>query len=115
MEIVCDVLQVLSEGTQKPTHILYKANLSWQVMTTSVDFLIKKGMVQEEKEGKRTIYTLTDQGRHVLGMYDTLRKMLAGMKDQVASGLVEAGSTKYPPAMETPLAKEPRQKVHYSF
>ena len=78
MEMVCDILGVLSEGPTKPTHILYKANMSWKVLSSYLDYLLLKGMVEKHgDEGKRIVYRLTDRGRSILQMYDGLRVSLA--------------------------------------
>ena len=79
MEMVCDILAVLSQGPTKPTHILYKANMSWKVLSTYLDYLLDRGMIEEDgDEGKRIVYRLTDKGRSILGMYDDLRASLLG-------------------------------------
>jgi predicted transcriptional regulator len=79
MEMVCDILGVLSQGPTKPTHILYKANMSWKVLSTYLDYLMTKGIIEKDgDEGKRTVYRLTEKGKSILAMYDDLRHSLAG-------------------------------------
>jgi predicted transcriptional regulator len=80
MEMVCDILKVVSEGPTKPTHILYKANMSWKVLSSYLDFLISSGMLDKEDQegGKRSVYRLTVKGRKVLRLYDGLRESLNG-------------------------------------
>ncbi len=79
MEMVCDILGVLAEGPTKPTHILYKANMSWKVLSSYLDYLLNKGMVEKSgDEGKRIVYKLTTKGRSILDLYDDLRSSLAG-------------------------------------
>jgi len=80
MEMVCDILAVVSEGPTKPTHILYKANMSWKVLTSYLTYLTKSGMVEKEDEegGKRSTYRLTVKGRQILGLYRGLRESLSG-------------------------------------
>ena len=79
MEMVCDILGVLAEGPTKPTHILYRANMSWKVLSSYLDYLTNRGIVQkEESEGKRSTYTLTQKGRSILELYEGLRQSLAG-------------------------------------
>ncbi len=79
MEMICDILDVLSPGPAKPTHILYKANMSWKVLTAHLEFLTAKGMVQKENEdgGKRCVYRLTRDGRSILQLYVGLKVCLA--------------------------------------
>jgi len=54
LEIIRDILVVIREknGKIKPTHILYKSNLSHQMMDEYLQELISKGFVVE-KTGKR--------------------------------------------------------------
>ena len=79
MEMVCDILGVLSGGPTKPTHILYKANMSWKVLTTYLDYLTRHGLIEKDDQGaKRSIYTLTHKGRSILQLYDGLRLSLTG-------------------------------------
>ena len=79
MEMVCDILGVVSEGPTKPTHILYRANMSWRVLSSYLDFLLKRGLIEREDQGgKRSIYILTTKGRSILQLYDGLRLSLKG-------------------------------------
>ena len=80
LEMVCDILGVVSEGPTKPTHILYKANMSWKVLSSYLDFLTSSGMLDKEDQegGKRSTYRLTTKGKKVLSLYDGLRESLNG-------------------------------------
>ena len=79
MEMVCDILGVVAEGPAKPTHILYKANMSWRVLSAYLDFLLQRGLLEKKDQGgKRCVYTLTQKGRSILQLYDGLRLSLKG-------------------------------------
>ena len=80
MEMICDILKVVSSGPTKPTHILYKANMSWKVLSSYLDFLTSSGMLDKEDQegGKRSTYRLTTKGRKVLSLYDGLKESLNG-------------------------------------
>jgi predicted transcriptional regulator len=79
MEMVCDILGVVSEGPTKPTHILYKANMSWKVLSSYLGYLLKRGLIEKEDQGgKRSTYILTQKGRAILQLYDGLRLSLNG-------------------------------------
>ncbi len=80
MEMVCDILKVVSVGPTKPTHILYKANMSWKVLSSYLEFLTRSGMLDKEGQegGKRSTYTLTVKGKRVLSLYDGLKESLNG-------------------------------------
>jgi len=80
MEMVCDILKVVSGGPTKPTHILYKANMSWKVLSSYLDYLTSSGMLDKEEVegGKRSTYVLTIKGKRVLRLYDGLKESLNG-------------------------------------
>ncbi|HEV2138978.1 MAG TPA: winged helix-turn-helix domain-containing protein [Nitrososphaerales archaeon] len=80
MEMVCDILAVVSGGPTKPTHILYKANMSWKVLSSYLDFLTGSGMLDKEEQegGKRSTYRLTTKGKQILRLYEGLKNSLNG-------------------------------------
>ena len=71
LEIIKDILEVVKNrnGKAKPTHILYKSNLSHQMMEIYLKELIAKKFVilSEEKNGK--LYLITDKGINYLNKY----------------------------------------------
>ena len=63
LRINLDILNaVQEEGEAKPTHILYKANLSHERMVRYLDDLTTKGLLQVRQEGETRTYTLTPKG-----------------------------------------------------
>ena len=98
MEMVCDILEVVSGGPTKPTHILYKANMSWKVLSSYLDFLTSSKMLDKEDQegGKRSTYRLTPKGRKILRLYDGLRESLNGtlsLESDEALGRMLEGAT----------------------
>ena len=76
MEVKIDILQAISEGAGRPTHIMYRSNLSWAVMKSFIRILENQGLVSsKEIEGRRN-YVLTEKGTRVLGTYENVRKQL---------------------------------------
>jgi len=76
LEIIYDMLKSIQDkrGEIKPTHLLYKSNLSYKNLMLYVGQLIQNGMV-EEKEGKAgKIYVLTEKGIKYLVEYQQIRK-----------------------------------------
>ena len=43
METLCDIVKAIGAGAEKPTHIMYKANLSWTVMQGYIKELETQG------------------------------------------------------------------------
>lgn len=79
MEMACGILGALAEGPSKPTHILHKANMSWNVLSTYLDYLYGTGLVERVRQGeKRTEYRLTEKGRGILRLYEGLKLSLTG-------------------------------------
>jgi predicted transcriptional regulator len=74
LEIVRDILKVIwdRDGKIKPTHILYKSNLSHQMMEEYLKELIGKGFIEERKLGKGRTYCITDKGRNYLDKYNMI-------------------------------------------
>lgn len=61
-------------GRIKPTHLLYKSNLSYKKMLEYLDELKEKGMVQEsESEGKK-MYHITDKGAEYIQEYKKIKE-----------------------------------------
>jgi len=71
LEIIKDILKVIQErnGRVKPTHILYKSNLSHQMMTEYMQDLIGKGFIIESAVKTGKTYSLTEKGYQYLTEY----------------------------------------------
>ncbi len=83
MEVMCDILEVVSGGMERPTHIIYRANISWKVLNTCLVTLVSKGLVAKENDGKRDIYQLTANGYSALALYRDLRSRLTKAEGSV--------------------------------
>ena len=58
-----DILNAVSaEGEAKPTHILYKANLSHERMVKYLEDLTVKGLLEMKQDGENRTYRLTPKG-----------------------------------------------------
>ncbi len=69
LEIYFDILKVIGRGVDKPTQIMYKANLSWETMQDIFETLIKSGFIQEEIMMNSKRYKVTDKGKGALSYY----------------------------------------------
>ena len=82
METYCDILKAIGFGTERPTHIMYKANLSWTVMQGCIRTLENNEIITSlESEGKR-LYRLTDKGFALLKQYTSIRESLRLTSDE---------------------------------
>ena len=76
MEVKIDIMQAIAGGSGRPTHIMYRSNLSWAVMRSVMKALEQQGLViSREIEGRRS-YVLTDKGTRVLQTYRTVKNQL---------------------------------------
>ncbi len=76
IDIVGDILRSLrlAYGQLKPTHVMYKANLSHKLLKEYLDDLMEKGLVEEgDHEGNRMI-KITDKGIDFLKQFDKLKE-----------------------------------------
>lgn len=71
LEIIRDILEVIrsKSGKIKPTHILYKSNLSHHMMEEYMQELIRKEFVIETKAVKGKTYIITPKGINYLNQY----------------------------------------------
>ncbi|OYT49260.1 hypothetical protein B6U79_02200 [Candidatus Bathyarchaeota archaeon ex4484_231] len=65
-EIYIDILNAVREGRQKPTRIMYRANLTWTRLKKHLEFLIEQDFLVEKKINGSSRYFLTVRGKEVL-------------------------------------------------
>ncbi len=68
LKIIYDILKVISErsGKIRPTHILYKSNLSPIMLDEYIKELLSKQLIKENLEGKGKTYSITGLGQEYL-------------------------------------------------
>lgn len=76
LETYIDILHEVAEGVEKPTHIMYKANVSWIALQQSLRILLNKDFLFEEDDGNRKIYRLTNKGFRVLEYFNKVKEEL---------------------------------------
>jgi len=76
LQVIRDILEVIRgrNGKIKPTHILYKSNLSYQMMEEYLDELQEKGFIKEIKQDRGRTYTITDKGHTYLERYKLIEE-----------------------------------------
>ncbi|MHB2037115.1 MAG: winged helix-turn-helix domain-containing protein [Nitrososphaerales archaeon] len=79
MEVKIDIMQAIADGSGRPTHIMYRSNLSWAVMRSVMKVLEQQGLViSKEIEGRRS-YVLTDKGSRVLHTYRSVKNQFESL------------------------------------
>lgn len=76
LEIIHDMLKVIRDkgGNVKPTHILYKSNLSHDMLKEYLNDLIEKKFIIEKKDKKKKAnYNLTEKGFNYLKDYSVIK------------------------------------------
>lgn len=79
LEIIHDILKALQDkgGKLKPTHILYKSNLSYQMLTEYLTDLIEKRLIIEEEDKKKNkFYSITEKGLNFLNDFKVIRNFM---------------------------------------
>jgi predicted transcriptional regulator len=75
IQIMGDVLSLATSGIKK-THIMYKANLSYEQVLLYLSELISKGLLAHDISQEGMVYRTTDKGREFLGYYNRLTEFL---------------------------------------
>ena len=76
MQVLVDVLRVIErENKVKPTHILYKANLSHKLLKEYLNTLLQKGFIEVVIEKNHTYYKITDKGRNFMIEFRKIEKL----------------------------------------
>ena len=76
MEIVFDILKSIQDknGVIKPTHLLYKSNLSHKRMKEYVDELMNKGLMEDVVVKKKKHFAITEDGLKFLAEFRKVRE-----------------------------------------
>ena len=74
MEIYTDILKAVAEGRRKPTHIMYRANLTWTRLKKHLDVLADRKLLTEEEINGSVTFSLTKTGKEVVGYYKRIER-----------------------------------------
>ena len=76
MNIISDMLAIVQErnGGIKPTHLMYKANLSHNQMKAYLNELIKKKLIEKNTLKNGVRITITKQGKDFLLQYTRMKE-----------------------------------------
>jgi len=82
LEINLDVLDAIKNGTEKPTRIMYKSNLSWKILNNTLSNLISQNLIEKfdmsDSRDKRTnkVYKITQKGEALTRYFHNAEQLL---------------------------------------
>ena len=74
LQIKVDILRAVESGYGKPTQIMYRANLSWNVLQAQLKSFLESGMLDVEVYGSRRRYLITPKGSEMVDSYQKIVK-----------------------------------------
>ncbi len=77
LEIAYDILEIIKSTPKgaKPTHILYKANLSPTLLQRYLSVLLDDMLIQKDEVKTRSIYTITEKGMRLMELLKSIDRM----------------------------------------
>src|SRR5438270_8941159 len=79
IQIMGDVLGLATSGIKK-THIMYRANLSYEQVHQYLSELIERSLLIQESSQEGVVYRTTDRGREFLQYYTKLVEFMDGQE-----------------------------------
>ena len=76
IEIMADVLALSTSGIKK-THIMYRANLSYEQILYYLNQLLSKGLIAQDVSEGALVYRTTEKGREFLSCYSRMSDLIA--------------------------------------
>jgi predicted transcriptional regulator len=81
LEIILAVLLSVRSGEEKPTKIMYAANLSWGPTQRMLSYLVERGLliVREEGDGRhaKRRYRITERGLGILDYFERAQEIIS--------------------------------------
>ena len=76
LEIIADILRSIRDkgGAIKPTHLLYKSNLSHAKLKEYMETLLERGMIEEKEVNGRKMVFMKEQGHKFLSEFDRIKE-----------------------------------------
>ena len=82
LELYLEVLKAIKNGTEKPTRIMYEANLSWKLLNDILSSLESQELIEEidmsDSRDKRTnkVYKITQKGEALTRYFHHAEQLL---------------------------------------
>lgn len=72
LELYIDVLKIIKSSTNKPTRIMFAANVSWRTLKEVLADLEEKGLIEKRVVRGRKLFFITEEGKRILNAFETL-------------------------------------------
>ncbi len=76
MEIYMDIVGAVTDGLERPTHVMYRANLSWTRLNRHSESLVRQGFLQKNPAEGAIVFSVTQKGKEVLAYYRKIEEEL---------------------------------------
>ena len=80
LEIKLNILSSVMNGVDKPTRIMYAANMSWRPVQKILSNLVEQGLLERqvnlESNKSKSRYAVTEKGIHVLDYFKKAKEIL---------------------------------------
>jgi predicted transcriptional regulator len=76
LEVKISILQAISAGATRQTHIMYRSNLSWSFARIFIRTMEKQGLISTLVVKGRKNFILTDRGKRALAAYTSVTREL---------------------------------------
>ncbi|MBI1979037.1 MAG: hypothetical protein HYS62_03190 [Candidatus Aenigmarchaeota archaeon] len=79
IRVLVDILRAVEENEMtKPTHIMYKANLSHKLLKEHLDMLSTSDFIEKMNRGNNVYYQITEKGKRFMLQYRQMEKVATG-------------------------------------
>ena len=75
LEIYIDILEAVADGNSKPSHIMYKSNLSWKKLKGYLNFLVDQGLLIRREHRRRERYEISERGLKILLYFRKIKEI----------------------------------------
>lgn len=72
MAIITEILSICNEKPEIQTHVMYKANLSYELFHKYLDLLLDRGLLVPIKEERGNKYKTTNKGRSFIRFFNEI-------------------------------------------
>ncbi|MEM2341531.1 MAG: winged helix-turn-helix domain-containing protein [Candidatus Bathyarchaeia archaeon] len=80
LEIYIDILKIIERGVNKPTRVMFAANISWKPLNEILTNLERQGLIERKNVRNRTLVFITEKGKRILRTLETISSELTTLR-----------------------------------